>query len=121
MMTMTTTMTTMYDMWLPRPQAWIVQNVTDIEFYRTVTPFRPGLATPEVHFDFLATFRPAYFIRFLKSTLTVLRTCAHLIEFVSFRLQQAKHHGVETGKSIRICAPGVLGCKGGSHNCRSRL
>mmetsp|Transcript_32457 Transcript_32457/g.72142 ORF Transcript_32457/g.72142 Transcript_32457/m.72142 type:complete len:497 (-) Transcript_32457:62-1552(-) len=46
---------------------------TDIEFYRTVTPFRPGLATPEVHFDFLATFRPAYFIRFLKSTLTVLR------------------------------------------------
>lgn len=46
---------------------------SDIYFFKTVVPFRPGLATPKVHFDFLSTFRNAYFIRFGKYTLTVLR------------------------------------------------
>eukprot|EP00448_Togula_jolla_P002457 CAMPEP_0170604270 /NCGR_PEP_ID=MMETSP0224-20130122/19334_1 /TAXON_ID=285029 /ORGANISM="Togula jolla, Strain CCCM 725" /LENGTH=505 /DNA_ID=CAMNT_0010929163 /DNA_START=45 /DNA_END=1562 /DNA_ORIENTATION=- len=45
----------------------------DIAFFKTVVPFRPGLATPQVHFDFLATFRNAYLIRFGKYTMTVLR------------------------------------------------
>jgi len=45
----------------------------DIKFYKALTPFRPGLATPAVHYDFLATFRNSYFIRFGKYTMTVLR------------------------------------------------
>lgn len=46
---------------------------SDIRFYKTVIPFKPGLATPRVHYDFFATFRNAYLIRFGKYTLTVLR------------------------------------------------
>jgi len=45
----------------------------DIQFYKTVVPFRPGLATQAMHFDFLTTFRNAYFIRFGKYTMTILR------------------------------------------------
>eukprot|EP00929_Paragymnodinium_shiwhaense_P045065 TRINITY_DN23070_c0_g2_i1.p1 TRINITY_DN23070_c0_g2~~TRINITY_DN23070_c0_g2_i1.p1 ORF type:complete len:541 (+),score=137.31 TRINITY_DN23070_c0_g2_i1:108-1730(+) len=45
----------------------------DIQFYGKVVPFRPGLATPSVHFDFLATFRNSYLIRFGKYTMTILR------------------------------------------------
>merc|ERR1711972_36156 len=45
----------------------------DIQYYQTVVPFRPGLATPQIHFDFMSTFRNAYLIRFGKYTLTVLR------------------------------------------------
>mmetsp|Transcript_52456 Transcript_52456/g.170345 ORF Transcript_52456/g.170345 Transcript_52456/m.170345 type:complete len:513 (+) Transcript_52456:142-1680(+) len=45
----------------------------DIQFYKTVTPFKVGLATPPIHFDFLSTFRNSYFIRFGKYTMTILR------------------------------------------------
>lgn len=46
---------------------------SDIKFFKTVVPFRPGLATPKVHSDFLATFRNSYLIRFGKYTMTVVR------------------------------------------------
>lgn len=46
---------------------------SDIQFYRTVVPFRLGNATPQVHSDFLATFRNAYLIRFGKYTMSLLR------------------------------------------------
>jgi len=46
---------------------------SDIQFFKSVVPFRPGLATPKVHYDFVSTFRNAYFIRFGKYNLSVLR------------------------------------------------
>jgi len=46
---------------------------SDIQFYKTIVPFKPGLATPKVHYDFFATFRNAYLIRFGKYTMSVLR------------------------------------------------
>jgi len=58
---------------------WVLFNLnlnklrSDIVYYKTVVPLRPGLATEKVHFDFLTTFRNAYLIRFGKYTMTVLR------------------------------------------------
>lgn len=46
---------------------------SDIQFFKTLVPFRVGLATQQVHFDFLATFRNAYHIRFGKYNMSVLR------------------------------------------------
>jgi len=54
---------------------------SDIVFFKTVAPFRPGLATPRVHFDFITTFRNAYFIRFGKYVMTLLRD-PYNIEYV---------------------------------------
>lgn len=45
----------------------------DIEFYKTVAGVRPNLATPKIQFDFLASFRNAYFIRFGKYSMSVIR------------------------------------------------
>ncbi|CAK0909226.1 unnamed protein product [Prorocentrum cordatum] len=45
----------------------------DIEFAQVVVPLRPGLATPKVQYDFLSTFRNAFFIRFGKYTMSLLR------------------------------------------------
>jgi len=45
----------------------------DIKFFKAVVPFRPGLATPKVHYDFLCTFRNSYLIRFGNYTMTILR------------------------------------------------
>jgi hypothetical protein len=46
---------------------------SDIKFFSTVSPFRIGNASPQVHFDFISTFRNAYFIRFGKYTMSLLR------------------------------------------------
>jgi len=46
---------------------------SDIQFFKSIVPFRPGLATPKVHYDFISTFRNAYFIRFGKYNMSVLR------------------------------------------------
>jgi len=42
---------------------------SDIQFYKTIAPFKPQVATPKVHFDFFSTFRNSYYIRFQKYTM----------------------------------------------------
>eukprot|EP00933_Yihiella_yeosuensis_P080050 TRINITY_DN93454_c0_g1_i1.p1 TRINITY_DN93454_c0_g1~~TRINITY_DN93454_c0_g1_i1.p1 ORF type:complete len:543 (+),score=95.76 TRINITY_DN93454_c0_g1_i1:70-1629(+) len=45
----------------------------DIQFYRQATPLKFGQATPKVQFDFFCTFRNAYFIRFDKFCMTIMK------------------------------------------------